>query len=544
MSIDAAQLLYELRVHQIELEMQNEELRRAQLETEEQRAKYHELFDLAPVGYLTLSEKDVVDEANFTAAHLLGVERRELVGRPFSPFVLAADQEVYYLHRRLLEKTGERQSCELRLQRPGAGMGGAAEAGAGAVSGRFWAHLESWPQRAASGETVSLRTTFSDSTARKQAEEALRLRNEETACQQEFLATLLDAIPSPIFYKDATGVYLGCNRAFERFLGRDRGEIIGKRAAALGSPEITERYEAEDRHLLEQRGTQTYEWPVKAADGSLRDVVFNKATFNGSDGQVAGLIGVILDITARKRAEQALQESEENYRDFFDTVDDIIVVATPDGRLVYVNPAASARLGYGAADIAGMQMLDLYPAESRGEAAAVFAGMSRGEHESCSLPLQDISGAPVLVETRVWLGCWDGDECVFAVSKDVTEEQEARQRFERLFRSNPALTAVSSLPEGRFTEVNDAFLNALGYAREEVLGRTPEELDLFVDPEQQRAVAGQLQEQGHISALELKVRRKDGAILDGHFSGEVIEGQGRPYLLTVMIDQTERKRAE
>ena len=122
---EIAAAVHELRVHQIELEMQNEELRRAQLETEEQRAKYHELFDLAPVGYLTLSEKDVVDEANFTAAHLLGVERRELVGRPFSPFVLAADQEVYYLHRRLLEKTGERQSCELRLQRPGAGTGGA-----------------------------------------------------------------------------------------------------------------------------------------------------------------------------------------------------------------------------------------------------------------------------------------------------------------------------------------------------------------------------------------------------------------------------------
>ena len=157
---ELAAAVHELRVHQIELEMQNEELRGAQLALETQREKYFELFDLAPVGYLTLSDKGIVGDANLTAAHLLGVERRLLVGRPFSAFVLAADQDAYYLHLRELGKTGAPQSCELRLQRIDADP--------------FWARLEGRPPGDADGEPLQHHLTFSDVHARVLAEEALR----------------------------------------------------------------------------------------------------------------------------------------------------------------------------------------------------------------------------------------------------------------------------------------------------------------------------------------------------------------------------------
>src|SRR5665648_363721 len=132
--------------------MQNEELRRARLEQEEQRAKYFELFDLAPVGYLTLSDESIVGDANLTAAHLLGVERQQLIEKPFTAFVFARDRDVFYLHDRKLKQTGEPQTCELRLRRVGGEADG--EAGGEAAPCHFWARLETRPQRAADGEPL------------------------------------------------------------------------------------------------------------------------------------------------------------------------------------------------------------------------------------------------------------------------------------------------------------------------------------------------------------------------------------------------------
>ncbi len=96
---DARRTLHELQVHQIELEMQNEELREARAELDAARARYFELYDLAPVGYVTLSEKGLILETNLTAASLLGVSRDMLVNQPISRFILREDQDLHYLHR-------------------------------------------------------------------------------------------------------------------------------------------------------------------------------------------------------------------------------------------------------------------------------------------------------------------------------------------------------------------------------------------------------------------------------------------------------------
>lgn len=112
---DISRKLYELRVHQIELEMQNEELRAIQAELEDSRARYFDLYDLAPVGYCTLSRQGLILETNLTAASLLGLVRSELIQKPISRFILKEDQDIYYLHRKKLFRTGEPQECELRL---------------------------------------------------------------------------------------------------------------------------------------------------------------------------------------------------------------------------------------------------------------------------------------------------------------------------------------------------------------------------------------------------------------------------------------------
>jgi PAS domain S-box-containing protein len=117
---EARLLLHDLRVHQIELEMQNEELRRAQVELEASRARYFDLYDLAPVGYLTLSDEGQILEANLAAARLLGAERSLLAGQPLTHFILPEDQDVFYRYRKEFLAGGKRKSCELRMLRPGA----------------------------------------------------------------------------------------------------------------------------------------------------------------------------------------------------------------------------------------------------------------------------------------------------------------------------------------------------------------------------------------------------------------------------------------
>jgi PAS domain S-box-containing protein len=161
---DAHLLLHELRVHQIELEMQNEELRRTQSELEASRIRYFDLYDLAPVGYFTISEQGLILEGNLTAAGLLGVSRSALVKRRLTAFVLPEDQDIYYRHRKQLFETGAPQVCEFRMLR--------------AKATPFWARMAATTAQDADGAPVC-RVVVSDITDRKRAEEEIRVLNEE-----------------------------------------------------------------------------------------------------------------------------------------------------------------------------------------------------------------------------------------------------------------------------------------------------------------------------------------------------------------------------
>jgi PAS domain S-box-containing protein len=153
-----------LRVHQIELEMQNEELRRTQEELEASKARYFDLYDLAPVGYLVLSESGLIEEANLTVSTLLGVVRTQLVRQLFSRFIFDQDQSLYYLYRKKLLETDERQACELRMvKRDGTS---------------FWAWMEGALSRDG-GIAPTLYMVISDLTACKRSEEQIAKQMDE-----------------------------------------------------------------------------------------------------------------------------------------------------------------------------------------------------------------------------------------------------------------------------------------------------------------------------------------------------------------------------
>ena len=175
-------VLHDLRVHQIELEMQNEDLRRTQAELEASRARYFDLYDLAPVGYFTISEEGLIIEANFTAATLFGVVRGALVKQPLTRFIVPEDQDRYYLYRKRLFATGAPQVVELRLQRQD--------------GTEFWARFEATTSRDADGATEVCRAVVSDISERKRVEqERLRFERELRQAQKaESLARMAGAI--------------------------------------------------------------------------------------------------------------------------------------------------------------------------------------------------------------------------------------------------------------------------------------------------------------------------------------------------------------
>jgi PAS domain S-box-containing protein len=144
-----------------------------------------------------------------------------------------------------------------------------------------------------------------DVTERNDAERAVK-------DQLQFITRLVDTIPNPVFYKDEVGRYIGCNVAFEQFIGTPREQLIGYSVFDLSPPDLAARYHAADQSLFNSRGTQVYEAQVQYADGSRHDVVFYKATFDKADGSLGGLVGLILDISERKQMEQAIWR-EANY---------------------------------------------------------------------------------------------------------------------------------------------------------------------------------------------------------------------------------------
>ncbi|MBU1710484.1 MAG: PAS domain S-box protein [Proteobacteria bacterium] len=148
--------LHELRTHQIELELQNENLRRTQEQLLETRDQYVDLYDYAPVGYLTLSDKNLILEANMTLSGLLGEDRVSLLGRPLSHFIVPEDQDIFYKKLRELTDTQKRHSCELRMLRKDGDW--------------FWAKLECVPRENIDRSGILIRIALNDITEPKRLE--------------------------------------------------------------------------------------------------------------------------------------------------------------------------------------------------------------------------------------------------------------------------------------------------------------------------------------------------------------------------------------
>lgn len=363
-------------------------------------------------------------------------------------------------------------------------------------------------------------TVFTDITADKNKAEEL----------EGFFSVNLDLL----CIADVEGNFIKLNREWENTLGHKIEELNTRKFLEFVHPDdLAATIEAMSK-LGKQESVLNFVNRYRHKDGMYRFIEWRSFPRGNL------IYAAARDITERMEAEEGLRESESNFRAFFESMNDIIFITEPDGKIIHANSRVPEKLGYAIADIKTVFLSDLYPPEKRDESKEYFTAMLSGERDFCPVPMLRKDGNSLQVETRVWAGKWGGKDCIFAIVKDLTGEQEALLKFSSIFENNPAVMAINSFPYAVFIDVNSSFLNRLGYSRDEVLGKSVAELGIFAEEEERKHFGAELVRKGRISNIEIKVCSKEGEILYGLFSGEVIESYGEKFYLTVFVDITEQ----
>jgi PAS domain S-box-containing protein len=283
--------LHELRVHQIELEMQNEELRRAQASLDTLKQRYFDLYDLAPVGYCTISSKGLILESNLTTATLLGCTRLALKKEPFLRFVLKEDHDTFYLLTRQLLQTSEPLICDLRMVKANGDI--------------FWANLTATAALDLSKPTC--RVVISDISVRKQTEELLKQAEEK-------FRLLVENSHDIIYTLSADGVFIFASAAWTILLGHPLAEVIGQPFQPfVHSDDLALCTQWLGKVIETGQRQEGIEYRVRHINGSWLWHTSSLVPLWNEAGKIVGVQGVARDITKRKQAEIALQESSVRF---------------------------------------------------------------------------------------------------------------------------------------------------------------------------------------------------------------------------------------
>ncbi len=319
---DADRLLYELQVHQMELEMQNEELLRTQRELESARDGYADLYDFAPVGYFTINDEGRIVEVNLTGVRLLGTEKTRVLGKPFSRFVAREEKDTLYLHHKKMVESGELQTCELQLTK-----------GDGTT---FFASLESIVLSSGEdGGGAVWRTVVSDVTERRQAREALQQAHDtleervaerteqlsravatlerevaerrEAEGRLELTAKVFDNTNEAIVITDRANRIVDVNAAFTRITQYPPGEALGQDPGFMKSGRHDRAFYSAMWHALWKEGRWQGEIWDRRKNGEVYPKWLTIDTVRDEQGEITHCIGVFSDISTLKTAEERLE---------------------------------------------------------------------------------------------------------------------------------------------------------------------------------------------------------------------------------------------
>ncbi|MDA8408016.1 MAG: sigma 54-interacting transcriptional regulator [Deltaproteobacteria bacterium] len=475
---DMQRLIHELWVHQVELEMQNEELDRARVEADRTRERYLDLFDYAPVGYFTLDKNAIILEANLTGSGLLGAERISLIDKPLTSFIHRDDQDTFYLHRNQVLQTETQHISEIKLVKSHGGW--------------FHAQLQSVRIADPKGGPGLWRTAVTDITDRALTQDALRHVREELELRvKERTSDLLKA-------NEALKVEIAERYRAEEALKQSELRLnLALSGAGLGSWD----YNVEtgetvcDRRLAEMLGfpldqtqphapwwenlTHPDDWPrtmeifnahmeghtplyeaefrVRPRLGDWKWILARGSVVErDKDGKPLRVAGTYLDITERKRAEEALRQSEERFRAIFDGAGDMIFMMDSRCKYVQINPAMAKTLGLDVSEIVGRKPEDIYGEEVGKQLRLLDLRVLGGESIEREHTVR-IKGVSLTLNTvlRPLYNAEGEIFGVFGISRDLTERSRALLTPKAAFESYPSAAMRTTMREARSAAVSD-----------------------------------------------------------------------------------------
>lgn len=238
------------------------------------------------------------------------------------------------------------------------------------------------------------------------------------------------------------------------------------------------------------------------------------------------------------------ERSDRNFFNFFNSIPELLFILDMEGNILHVNKTVEDRLGYSAQELHNQSVLKVHPKERWEEAHENVTEMLQNTREFCPIPLQAKSGTLIPVETRVCVGEWDGQTVLYGVSKDISALQRSEEKFSKAYNTSPTLLALSNLDDDKFIDVNQTFLDVLGFKKENVIGKTASELGIFVNPEDRVKALVQMRTNSKLKNLEVEVKGKNGVRRVGLFSAATIYVGEKQVLLTTMSDITELKQLE
>ena len=320
-SVEAMQkALHDLELHQIELEMQNEELCRTLVELASTRERFFDFYDLAPVGYCTLGAQGLIVQVNLTMTSLLGCQRKTLIGQRFSAFIEPSDQDRFYRMRQQALDGGDTQTCELRLHK--------------SDGDAVWVSLLALAAADATGEP-QLRLVISDISEQRQREEQMRLQ-----------ALVLDQIQSEVSITNLNGTVTYLNRAGLERRDANGDGFLGKHFSDYGDEPQSDATQQEIAAATQTQGGWHGRVVNPQADGSTRTFQLQTTLVRDESGSPVAMVGVSTDITRQLSIEQELRQREQYLRALLDNFPFEVWLKDLDGRYLAVNQMVATQHGW------------------------------------------------------------------------------------------------------------------------------------------------------------------------------------------------------